>query len=277
MPMMVENSSRRVPSEGSKGVKSSARTLDILDLLVGFPEGLTLTDMGHALRIPISSLHALAATLVQRNYLLLDEKTKRYRLGAKILQLAGAFSEQNTLISLADPVMDRIRRVTSETTSLAVFQEDTIVFVHKCPGKGIVQVVNPVGTRLPSHATGSGKVMLAYLSGEELDGIYPEEALPASTPSTITSKTVLKRALAEIRARGYAFDNEESAIGVWAVASCIRDQEASPVAALSIVAPTFRLQPKDHSKWHSLVLEGAAEISAMLGFRAESTARFPPG
>lgn len=250
-------------------VKSSARTLDILTLLTEHPEGMTLTEIGKRLKIPLSSLYALIGTLVQKDFVLRAENGFHYRLGPRILQLASAYRGQVDLITLADSVMNRIRRAVSETTSLSVLQGQMILFIHKRPAEGVVQVVNPVGTRLYAHATGSGKVMLAYLDEEAFERIYPEEALPALTPATIRSKSALKARLAEVRERNYAYDDEESAVGVWAVASCVRDEEGHPVAALSVVAPTSRLQTKDPSEWHLLVRAGAAEVSASLGFRDE--------
>lgn len=247
-------------------VKSAARTLEILTFLSQRPSGMRLTEIVAALRIPPSSLHALVATLVEREFVVRDESGFYYRLGPMILQLASAYTSQVDLVLLADPIMDRIRRVVGEGTSLSVLQGQMILFIHKMPADRVVQVVNPVGTRLLAHATGSGKVMLAYLGGDEFDKIYPDEELARLTPATIRSRAELKARLPQIRKLNYSYDEEESSAGVWAVASCIRDEAGTPAAALSIVAPTSRVQTKNVSSWHSLVRDGAAEISAALGF-----------
>jgi DNA-binding IclR family transcriptional regulator len=145
-----------------------------------------------------------------------------------------------------------------------------VAFIHKRPSKGIVQVVNPVGTRLPAHATGSGKVMLAHLSEWEIDQLYPTEKLPGRTATTITSKHVLKEALAVIRQQSYAYDDGESEEGVWAVAACIRGEDGRPLAALSVVGPFFRVIGKPYNEWNRIVVEGAREISGVLCFRAKA-------
>lgn len=247
-------------------VKSSARTLDILTVLAEQSEGMTLTEISQRLDIPVSSLHALVGTLVQKDFVLRDPGSYHYRLGSRLLQLASTYRSQVDLITLAEPVMDRIRQLVSETTSLSVLQGQSILFIHKRTAEGAVQVVNPVGTRLHAHATGSGKVMLAFLDQEEIGQIYPDESLPSVTPATLRSKSELMARLSEIRTLNYAYDEEESAIGVWAVASCIRDEDGRPIAALSIVAPISRLRSKDESDWHRLVRDGANEVSAALGF-----------
>jgi DNA-binding IclR family transcriptional regulator len=120
---------------------------------------------------------------------------------------------------------------------------------------------------LPAHATGSGKVLLSYLPEEEIDYLYPDEILPARTSRTITSKKELKIALKEIRKNGFAFDDQESDQEIWAVASCIRNDRGYPVAAISVVAPIFRVKERDHHLWGKYVQDGALEVSKKLGFR----------
>lgn len=249
-------------------VKSAARALDILELLVKFPGGLTLTDVGENLDIPLSSLHNLMNTLLYRGYLTRDPGTSLYHLSSKLIQLAAAHHSQHDLVSVADPVMDRVSRLTAEATSLAVLQDNEVVFIHKRAAKDFVQVVNPVGTRLPTHATGLGKVMLAYLDDDEVDRLYPNEDLPTLTPSTISSKSELKEALHRVRERGYGIDNLESHQGVWAVAAAIRSRGGRPIAALSVAAPVFRVKDEDRKEWCEIVRDGAEEISKTLGFVA---------
>lgn len=260
-------SEKLVSENDSRIVKSAARALNILELLANYPEGLTLSQICDELDIPFSSMYDLAGTLTHYGFLLRDDATLLYRLGPKMLQLAGKFWANQDLVGTAAPIMAEIRDRVGETTSLSILQDDLIVFVHKAPARGVVQVVNPVGTRLPAHATGSGKVMLAHLSEDELHQRYPQEQLEKITPSTIGTRTELFEALTRTRATGYAEDQEESQIGVWAVAACIRDALGEPMAALSIVAPAFRVEAKDHDQWPELVIEGAARISSLFGFR----------
>ncbi len=248
-------------------VKSSARTLDILELVAEHGDGLLLTDFRQRLGIPVSSLHGLLSTMVQRGYLTREDASGLYRLGPMTLRLVAAYESHIDLVAMADPIMDEIRGLTQETTSLTVLHRDFIVFIHKRAVDGAVQVVNPIGTVLPAHATGSGKVMLALLSEHELDQLYPREELQRLTPNTILTRADLNRELARVRRQGYAFDDEESAVGVWAVAACIRNAQGHPVAALSIVAPVFHVQNQDTRAWPSYVIESAAKISASLGFR----------
>lgn len=246
-------------------VKSASRLLDILEYLAAHKEGANLTTIQQVLKIPLSSLYGILITMTKKGYAIRDDRTHQYRLGPKLHRLVGNTYGQLDLIQLADPYLNRLSRATGETTSLTILREDWIVFIHKVIGENSLQVVNPVGTTLAAHATGSGKVMLAYLSEEEVDRLYPEESLTKFTPNTITQKRNLKIALAEIIQKGFAYDNQESQWGVWAVAGCVRDHEGRPLAALSIAGFAERVQPENKRIWAHLVMEASDQLNDTLG------------
>src|SRR5690606_16050175 len=77
-----------------------------------------------------------------------------------------------------------------------------------------------VGGRLPAHATGVGKVMLAH-SDPALVREYLKGDLTRVSPRTISSPAVLLRELQQVRSTGVAFDREESGNGIVCVASAV--------------------------------------------------------
>jgi len=248
-------------------VKSAARSLDILEYLADYPGGASLTDLHQRLHIPVSSLHNIVMTMVNKGFLLRQESSLIYHLGPKIGQLANSYFEQVDLIQLADPYMCRLARLTGETTSLTVLRGNLVVFIHKVNGESARQIVNPVGTMLAAHATGAGKAMLAYLPENELDRLYPHEDLERFALATITSKSKLKEKLQEIIRDGFAFDEEESTPGIWAVAGCIRDRHGLPVASISIAGLVGHIKTKNYPEWCQPIREMTAEMSTALGFR----------
>ncbi len=247
-------------------VKSADRVLDILSLLAQYPGGMKMIDISVKLKIPVSSLHALLNTIRLRGYIERQADSLIFRLSRKIYQLIPApIQSDEDLISLAIPVMEKIHQKCSETVSLSVRIGDEIVFIGKRSSSSILQVVNALGSRLPAHATGSGKAILSNLSEYEIDQIYPHEKLLQVTPNTITSKTELKKVLALIRTLGYADDNEESMEGVWAVGACILSADGRPIAATSIVVPSSRVTDARKELWRQIIKEGASEITMNLG------------
>ncbi len=254
------------PDYEAKAVKSADRVLDIFVLLAQCPNGMKLKDIAHELKIPVSSLHAILNTMKNRGFLEREADSLIYRLSRKVYQIVPSFSQsEEELISLAIPVMEQVQRDSQETVSLSVRVGTEVVFIAKRSSKAVIQVVQSLGSSFPAHATGSGKAMLAYLPEEEIDRLYPEEKLPGLTPKTIKTKTMLKQELNSIRLRGYAFDDQESVEGVWAVAACIRAPGGRSLAATSIVVPVFRHSPELERKWRQLIISAANELTQKLG------------
>ncbi len=248
-------------------VKSAVRTMDLFELLSKYSEGLSLKSIAQHLDIPLSSTYNLALTLTDRGYLLRDERTRTYRLGPKFAQIQVSYLANTNLIQTAVPIMKKLQRETEETTSLAVLQGPRVLYMHKLLGQGSMQLIGPHGTSRYAHSNAAGKILLAQLTEIEINTVFPEEHLPQLTPHTISSRTVLKQKLREIRHAEVAYEHEEAIQGVWAMASCIWDQDGFPVAAISIVAPITRLKTKDTTDWHMLIKEAAHEISVRLGYR----------
>ena len=250
----------------ARSVKSADRVLDILVLLAPCTNGLRLKDIANELNIPFSSLHAILNTMKNKGFIEREDNSLLYRLSRKVYQIVPPSSQpEEDLVYLALPIMDRVQRASGETVSLSVRDGNEIVFIAKRSSSSIIQVVQALGSRFPAHATGSGKVMLAYLPETEIDEIYPDEKLPALTGNTITTKTKLKKELTKIYTCGFAFDNEESVKEIWAVAACIHSQNGRSIAASSIVVPKFRLTEELETKCRELITEAAVEIGLRLG------------
>jgi DNA-binding IclR family transcriptional regulator len=254
-------------------VKSSVRTLDILEVLAGNPEGITLSEISRKLTIPPSSMYHLLNTMMDREYIIRDPRDSTFYLGKKIVFLYEAYLFNSDLIRIARPVMDRLYEITGETSSLGVLQGNKVVFIHKRLVSSSLGILDPLGTRKLAHATASGKAMLAFLPQAELDALYPDEQLPVSTQNTICTREQLRQVLSDIKRCGYAYEDEESKLGVWAVAACIIDHSNTPIAALSVVGPSLAISTENKQKWSTNLVEAATEISYRLGYSPNTALR----
>jgi len=267
MPRKLEN-----PNHEAKAVKSAERVLDVFILLAQSPAGLQLKDIARQLHIPVSSLHAILSTMKQKGFVDREVGSLLYCLSSKVYEIiphTQVVDTEDDMVSLALPIMEKIQRITQETVTLSVLVNNEIVFIGKRSGSAAVQVVNALGSRLPAHATASGKIIMSYLTEEDIDRIFPNENLAKFTNNTIISKTELKKELSIIRKRGYACDNEESRPDVWAVAGCIHSQDGQPVAATSIVVPTFRVPQELKDRYRDMIISGAKEITSKLTISAK--------
>ena len=112
-----------------------------------------------------------------------------------------------------------------------------MLYVDRLRGSTSVPIVSTVGSRLPMHATGVGKVLLAFAPAEVQRAVLAD--LPRVTAYTITQPGTLQRQLAAVRRDDYATTVEEMSLGACSV--------AVPVRPAPCVAATTSSQPSGSS------------------------------
>jgi IclR family transcriptional regulator, acetate operon repressor len=103
---------------------------------------------------------------------------------------------------------------------------------------------------------------LAAAPAELLDRISRKMRLTAMTPRTITSWEKLDEELAAIRARGFAYDEEENSIGISAV-SVAMTEPGGGFVALSMPVPTPRFE-QERERCVEILLEGSRKLAKIL-------------
>jgi DNA-binding IclR family transcriptional regulator len=225
---------------GSGGtVKSADRVLTILDLLAE-RDALTFSEIVAALSLPKSSVHNLLATMIDRDYVEYDAAAKTYGLGIRVWQIGRARRDVEHLRTVLKPLMDQLRERTEETVQLARLEGADAVYLEISESPHPMKLSSTPGVRLPAHASGIGKVLLAALDPADARTRLESTTLQAFTPQTLTDVEAIVRELVRVRQRGYGTDDEEFAIGCRCTAMPVRDGSGQVVAAISVSIPTPR-------------------------------------
>lgn len=247
------------PTERSGEVTSVLRALDLLDALDGSELG--LVELGRRTGLKPSTTHRMLATLSQRGFVVRADRTGKYRLGRRAASLRmDRWAQEVRIKACGGPILHRLGLVARETCHLSVPDGGEAVFIAQVPARESITPVLHEELRMPSHATASGKAMLAFLEPELL-GVG---SLPALTDRTIVDPEPLAGELEEIRERGYAVDRKEVSSDLACVAAPVFGREGKVVAALSVtgaVGPILGAL-EDHGE---LVSGFAAEASTALG------------
>lgn len=252
-------------------VKSADRVLTVLDLLAARGPS-TFSEIVAALGLPNSSAHNLLQTMVRRDYLEFDQDARTYGLGLRLWQVAQAYGGNRDVVTIARPLMQQVVDVTGETVQLARLDGVENVYLAIAESPHPMKLVSAVGERLYAHATGLGKALLAALTDDEVRSLLTGVPLRAFTPYTITDVDTMITALHEIRARGYATDDEEYVIGCRCVAMTIRDDTGEVVAAMSVSIPTPRHTPAIADRARVTLAAAVDELQRRLGYVAPEDA-----
>ena len=250
------------PKRSRRSVQSVDRALDLLEALVAADGEVAITALAGRTGLHVSTVHRLLATLLRRGYVRQNPDTSRYFAGAKLATLA-------ELRLRARPLLRSLTESTRETANLVVLDDMQAVYIETVPSPQVVRLFTSIGNRTPLHATGAGKVLLANLATARRDVLIERLDLRGYTPRTITDRAVLRRALDDVREKGYAIDDEEYDEGVRCVAVAVAGAVGSgreatsgaPVAALSISAPASRLSRQRCAELAPVLRRTAAELA----------------
>jgi len=249
-------------------VQSVVRSFDLLEAVASADE-LGLVELAHRTGLQPSTTHRLLATLIECGYVVQDPQTSRYRLSHKVVELAGGPEHRiERLRTAVRPHLVAIRNATDETTNLCVLDRFTVVYVDQAESGHAVRMLTEIGRRVPAHACGAGKVMLAHQAPGVVAALLAREPFEPLTPHTLTSAAQLEAELARARTRGYAIDQEEFEDGVACVAAPILGPDGEVLAAISVSGPAARLMRADLAALGALVQTHVRAVSAELGFRA---------
>ncbi|BBY05841.1 IclR family transcriptional regulator [Mycobacterium noviomagense] len=204
----------------------------VLDAFDG-PGRLTLAQIVRRTGLPRSSAHRMLERLVQLRWL--RRSGRDYELGMRLVELGSLAVHQDRLHRAASPLLHDLHRATGMVAHLAVLDGADVVYLEKVGDQMVAAIPSRVGGRQPAHCTAVGKAILAYS-----DGADAIDFAGRKTRYSISSLAQLTAELAKVRARGIAFDREESLPGFGCVAAPIGDP-GEAIAAVSICGPMSRI------------------------------------
>ena len=246
------------------------KAMQILDLFSLEQPEWGVGEVARALGLPKSTTSELMSSLADQR-LLSRMAQGRYRLGWRLFELGQTLLDTTNFRVEARKVMKELVECWEETVHLAVLDGVQAVYVEKLQPTPAVRIwISRTGARLPAHCSGVGKVLLANSEWKHVAELLEHQGMPALTPNTITDLDVLADELERVRERGYAYDHEETLVGLCCVAAPIYDPGDTVVAAISFSVPAFRFRPREE-EYTAAILDAARRISEDAGRALKST------
>lgn len=254
---------------GSPAVPAVHRAVAILDLLAQSPD-LPMSAIWGSLHLPKSSVYNLLTALEETGLVEREPETGKYRLGLRILTLAGAILNRLDIRQAALPELRLLTEQTQETTHLGALEgrDLDVIYIEKLDSPQAVKLASYVGRKVPSYCTALGKVLLSGLSDELLRERFGSRPLVARTPRTIADFDQLMAEIKRVRTQGYAIDDEEHELGVRCVAAPVYGLGGRTVAAISVAGPASRLTHERIQEIIPLLKTIASNVSRRMGYSA---------
>ena len=245
------------------------RAAELIRLLGRAVDGSSLTELARAAELSKATTHRLLKTLVSEGLVDLADDTGRYAVGADFIRIAMAAHASSEhlltkqLATLSAAVMRNLSDRTGETTALVSRRGDHRTNVVVELGTHELIAVPRVGSQLPLHLGGPGKLLTAFMAPAELESLAQRSKLSHLGAQTFAYTRPVATSLEAIRRAGYATSFAEAVDGQASVA-CPVLREGEVIAALNLIVPTVRFTEARQTAFLPLVRKAAAQISGML-------------
>jgi IclR family acetate operon transcriptional repressor len=255
-------------AERNSNVQVLGRAIAILNHLAQADGGgASLTEVGNAVGLAASTTHRLLTSLESERYVRYDAETKLWSVGVQAFIMGNGFLRTRDLVRLARPHMRVLMEASGETVNLAIEDQGTAVYLSQVECREMMRTFARLGARVPMHCSGVGKALLSALDDAALARHLDRHGLARMTARTLTDAKMLGADLAAARARGYAIDDEEHAVGLRCVAAPIFNEHGDPVGAVSLSGPMARITDVRMPILGDLVGRAASRIMAEIGGR----------
>lgn len=235
-------------------VKSAERTLRFLELLSNKRTGLSFTDIQSGLDIPKSSAYSLIQELMDCNYLLYNESTKKYYAGIEYIKLCTQCLQSTDLLEELSILTSNLGQELNLTTHAGILDGRNIMYLAKYENNTDISLMHNMGMglKLPAHCTAMGKMLLSQFSDNELFQMYANNTLEKLTDNSIGSINELIHTIQDIRIQEYAIEISEASLYTACISLPLYKNKAM-IAAFSVTMPVSMFHATDKKELISIM------------------------
>jgi IclR family pca regulon transcriptional regulator len=244
-------------------VESLDRGLRLLQKFGSTSGPMTLSDLARAVEIPRATARRILFTLERGGFVATDGKL--FTLTPHVLTLAASFLRSSQVVTVLQPVLDRIATSAQEISSLAVLDSEEVVFIARGSPARVFSAGLDIGYRLPAFCTSVGRVMLGQFDDAELASRLAKMRREPMTAQTVTDPKALLAAISSDRDSGYSLVDREAEPHFRSVSVPIHRYDGTIIAAINMGAHVDRVSTGDMmERFLPLLREGAEGVKSML-------------
>lgn len=224
-------------------VGSLAKGLNVIKVFGKDSPALSVTEVARATETTRAAARRLLLTLHSLGYVQTDGRL--YRLAPKTLELGFSYLSSHSWLSIASPMLDRLKATLSESVSVTILEDTDVVYLARFPADRVMTLSMEVGSRRPAYCTAMGRALIGELPEDEARRILDRSQLKRYTPRTIVDAEALMEAFRKARRQGYATIDQELEDGLVAVSVPLRDARGAVLAAVNVCGHVSHLGVDD--------------------------------
>lgn len=244
-------------------VEALDRGLRLLQCFGATAGPMTLSDLARAAELPRATARRMLFTLQRGGFVSGDGKL--FSLTPHVLTLAASYLRSNQLVTVLQPVLDRVATAANEISSLAVLDGDDVVFIARSSPARMFSGGLEIGYRLPAFCTSVGRTMLGQLDDADLTARLKAMTREGLTPQTEIDPEALLARIAADRVQGYSLVDREAEPHFRSISVPVRRYDGVIVAAINMGAHVDRVPAQELiDRFLPLLREGAESVRSQL-------------
>lgn len=244
-------------------VESLDRGVRLLQVFGTIGGAATLSDLARAADLPRATARRILFTLEHGGFVTSDGKL--FMLTPRVLTLAASYLQSSQVVTVLQPVLDRIALAAQEISSLAVLDGDEVVFIARGSPTRVFSAGLDIGYRLPAFCTSVGRVMLGQFDDGDLAARIAAMRREPMTPHTVTDPKRLLACVCGDREQGYSLVDREAEPHFRSISVPVRRYDDVIVGAINMGAHVDRVSTAEMiERFLPLLKEGAESVRSML-------------
>ena len=220
---------------------ATLRAIHVLEIVAGAENPIGLVGIMEATGLAKPTVHRIATLLVDAGMLSREAEGRRFAPGPRLTQLALKSLTHPTWRAPRHAILQALVKEFNETCNLTMLDGPEVVYLDRVEANWPLRLHFQTGSRVPAHASASGKLLLALMPSRERKRLLDAMSFERHTANTLTDRRAFEAELRRIRKQRFATDNEEYLEGMVCVAVPVESKTRKVPAALAVHAPASRL------------------------------------
>jgi IclR family transcriptional regulator, KDG regulon repressor len=249
----------------SGNLSSTEKALKILLTFVPNNPEMGTLELSKHLAIHKSTVSRLLHLLTDYGFLQQNADTKKYKLGRSVAEIGNAVirSLNNSIVNTALPFLKELSELVGESVALEMLSGTDVILACHVEGQHHIRFSFTLGEKVPTNVAAGAKSMLAFCPPDVVNECLKNQFVKFNA-NTIVSKTKYREILEEVKLSGVSYDRGERYEDTHAIATPVFNLEGTPVAAVVIAGPAFRMTRQLLENIIVPLKKTAAEISQRL-------------
>lgn len=221
------------------------RGMLVMQQVADAPRGISIAGLVEATGLPKPTIHRIAVQLEAEGYLQRSPVDKRFVIGKKLQEFSLSILSNASVGAPRHAILEALSEEIGETCNCTMLDGSHTVYFDRVECNWPIKINLRPGSRLPLHATASGKLFLAHMNKRERRRLLEAAPLSRCTERTVVSPDLIEEELKKIKKEGVGYDNEEFLSGMVAIAVPVFDKSNRVCFTVAAHAPTTRMQLDD--------------------------------